>query len=63
MRIPPARVMQADPPVPETRTARSAPEERIAEAYEEMRALHEAGEIEWSQLSSLLAYEMAFLDD
>jgi hypothetical protein len=63
MRIPPARVVQADPPVPETRTARSAPEERIAEAYEEMRALHEAGEIEWSQLSSLLAYEMAFLDD
>ena len=37
--------------------------DRLSDAYEEMRALHEAGEIEWSQLSPQLAYEMAFLDD
>ncbi len=52
-----------DPPVQEAQSPRSALEERIGEAYEEVRALHEAGEIEWSQLSPQLAYEMAFLDD
>jgi hypothetical protein len=60
---PPARIIHDDPPVQEAPTPRSALEERIGEVYEEMRALHEAGEIEWPQLSSQHAFEMAFLDD
>ncbi len=63
MSIQPARAVQDDPPMGESPTARSSLKDRIAEAYEEMRTLHEAAEIEWSQLSSLLAYEMAFLVD
>ena len=46
-----------------TRPAASLPEARVASAMEDLRTLHEAGEIEWSDLSSLTAYHMAFLDD
>ena len=46
-----------------TRPAASLLEARVASAMEDLRTLHEAGEIEWSDLSSLTAYHMAFLDD
>jgi hypothetical protein len=63
MRTPPSRPVLKDAAVPE-HPARSAPhEERIRDAYEELRALHEAGELSWSQLSPQRAYEMAFLDE
>ena len=47
--------------------ARSHPAEcpieaRIAAAREELRSLHERGEIEWSDLDPIRAYEAAFLD-
>ncbi len=35
----------------------------VADAMERLRDLHENGEIEWSDVSALSAYEMAFLDD
>lgn len=38
-------------------------ETRIAAAMEHLRALHECGEIEWTDLSPQTACEMAFLDD
>ena len=46
-----------------TRPAASLLEARVASAMEDLRTLHEAGEIEWSDLSPLTAYHMAFLDD
>ncbi len=36
---------------------------RIAAAMEELRELHEAGEIDWQDLSLQAALEMAFMDD
>jgi hypothetical protein len=30
---------------------------------EHLRTLHETGEIEWSQVSPLIAFQMAFMDD
>jgi len=30
---------------------------------EDLRALHEAGEVEWADVSTLRAWEWAFLDD
>jgi hypothetical protein len=48
-----------DPP----EIARSAVEMRIAEAYDELRALHEDGELDWANLSPEAAYQFAFLDD
>ena len=51
MRTPPSRPIFKYAAVPE-HPARSAPhEERIRDAYEELRALHEAGELSCSQLS------------
>ncbi len=38
-------------------------EARIAAAAEELRRLHESGEIGWTDLSPLAAYQMAFLND
>jgi hypothetical protein len=38
-------------------------EARIPAAAEELRRLHESGEICWTDLSPLAAYQMAFLDD
>jgi hypothetical protein len=63
MRTPPPRRLFTDGPAPKHPLPMSAHEERIRDAYEELRALHEAGEVTWSQLSPLLAYEMAFLDE
>ena len=42
---------------------KSLVEARVCEAMEHLRALHECGEIEWTDVSALAAYEMAFLDD
>ena len=36
---------------------------RIADAAEALRRRHETGEIEWTDLSPLATYQMAFLDD
>jgi hypothetical protein len=36
---------------------------RIAEAAAHLRTLHEAGEIDWSDVHPLAAFEMAFIDD
>jgi len=36
---------------------------RIAAGAEELRRLHESGEIGWTDVSPLAAYQMAFLDD
>lgn len=38
-------------------------EARIATAAERLRELREAGEIDWTDVSPLAAYEMAFIDD
>jgi len=46
-----------------TATMITSVEARIAAAAEELRRLHEAGEIGWTDLSPLAAYQMAFLDD
>ncbi|MBN8903585.1 MAG: hypothetical protein J0H57_21370 [Rhodospirillales bacterium] len=63
MRTTPSRPGLNHAPPPES-PARLAPHEaRIRDAYEELRALHEAGELSWSQLSPQHAYEMAFLDE
>jgi hypothetical protein len=54
------------PPVPAPMAAATkitSVEARIAAAAEELRRLHESGEIGWTDLSSLAAYQMAFLDD
>ncbi len=50
-------------PTPDTAAPKSVIEARIAEAMEQLRDLHEHGEIEWTQVSPQAAYEMAFLDD
>jgi hypothetical protein len=63
--------VSARPQLPPTRTWSSpgekAPvddiETRIATAREQLRELHEDGEIEWTDVSPQAAYEMAFLDD
>ena len=36
---------------------------RVNAAYGELRTLHEAGEIDWSNLSPQAAYEFAYLDE
>jgi len=36
---------------------------RVEACRDELRALHEGGEVEWSDLNPIRAYEMAFLDD
>lgn len=51
----------APPPVPAAPVHPFAA--RVAAAAERLRELHEAGEIEWSGVSPLAAYEMAFTDD
>jgi hypothetical protein len=38
-------------------------EARIADAAEQLRRLHETGELDWSDVSPLAAYELAFVDD
>lgn len=43
--------------------AASLLEARVAYAMEDLRTLHEAGEIEWSALSPLMAYHRALLED
>jgi hypothetical protein len=61
----------ARPPLPPTQawdapaitTPKSAIESRVAETMERLRELHEDGEVEWTDVSSQAAYEMAFLDD
>ena len=63
MRTPPSRPVLKDDAAPEHPTRLAPYEERIRAAYEELRALHEAGELSWSQLSPQTAYEMAFLDE
>ena len=63
--------ISARPPLPPNGTwispVKDAPkgdiETRIAAAMEHLRALHEDGEIEWTDVSPQTAYEMAFLDD
>lgn len=55
------------PPLATPAVATSAPpnivDARISEAAEELRVLHESGEIDWTDLSARAAYEMAFMDD
>ncbi len=46
-----------------SRPAASLMEARVASSMEDLRTLHEAGEIEWSQVSPLTAFQMAFMDD
>ncbi len=46
-----------------TATMITSVEARIPAATEELRRLHESGEICWTDLSPLAAYQMAFLDD
>lgn len=61
----------ARPPVPPPRAwpdpVRVAPaneiEDRVANALERLRELHECGEIDWTDLSPQAALEIAFLDD
>jgi hypothetical protein len=61
----------ARPPLPPTQawdapaitTPKSAIKSRVAETMERLRELHEDGEVEWTDVSSQAAYEMAFLDD
>ena len=38
-------------------------EARIAAAMEDLRALHEEGEVDWQNVNPITALEMAFLDD
>ena len=38
-------------------------EAQVAVAADELRALHEEGEVEWSDLGPLSAYHWAFMDD
>ena len=63
MRTPPSQVILDDATTPEGASPMSPLDERIRDAYEELRALHETGEVEWSQLSPQFALEMAFLDE
>jgi hypothetical protein len=59
------------PPVPPTpcwpdpvdRRPTDPVETRVAAAMEQLRDLHECGDIDWNSLSALAAYEFAFLDD
>lgn len=59
------------PPYPLARSwrpARSHPPEcpiepRVKAAREELRSLHECGEVGWPDLNPIRVYEMAFLDD
>jgi hypothetical protein len=61
----------ARPPMPAAQawsaSVRAVPdndiEARVALAAEELRALHEIGEIDWDDLSPQAAYAFAFLDD
>ena len=46
----------ASAPAPDTDT-------KVEAAMEHLRSLHEAGEIDWQQLSPMLAFEMAFMDE
>lgn len=57
--VPMAQVWPAAAPV----VASNDIEAKIAATAEALRALHEAGEIEWTDLSPRAAYELAFLDD
>jgi hypothetical protein len=63
MHAPPTAVICDDAPVSDGAAPMSSFDERLAETYEELRALHEAGDIAWSDVSPIRAYEMAFLDD
>jgi hypothetical protein len=63
MRTPAAAIIHNDAPLSEPTSPKSLFDERLAEAYAELRALHEAGEIAWSDVSPTRAYAMAFLDD
>ena len=38
-------------------------EQRVQAAAETLRALHEAGEVEWTDLNARAVYEWAFMDD
>lgn len=38
-------------------------ERKVLAAMEDLRSLHETGDIEWSDLSPLAAYQLAFMDD
>jgi hypothetical protein len=55
------------PPQPWPDPLHTAPpdqiEARITAAMDELRDLYECGEIEWTDLSPRVAYELAFLDD
>ena len=55
------------PPLPWPDPLHTAPpdqiEARITAAMDELRDLHECGEIEWTDLSPRAAYELAFMDD
>lgn len=44
-------------------TTPEATEARIVASAEELRTLHESGEIAWTGLSLFAAYQMVFLDD
>ena len=57
--LPPRQAWDA----PAITTQKNAIESRVAEATERLRELHEDGEVEWTDVSSQAAYEMAFLDD
>ena len=66
-RLDPAGPDLDDPPPAATPTeataAKSAIEARIAAAMDQLRELHEFGEIDWIDVSPQAAYEMAFLGD
>ena len=57
-RMPPAAEPPAPPQDPSCRIERD-----VAAAREEMRQLHEAGEIDWETLSPMTAFTWAFMDD
>lgn len=63
MLAPATAIIRNNAPLPNGALPMSPFDQRIAEAYEELRALHEAGEIAWSDVSPIRAYEMAFVDD
>jgi hypothetical protein len=56
--VPPRQAWQEHSPVTPTNEI----EARIAAAMEDLRDLHEDGEIDWTNLSPQAAYEFAFLD-
>ncbi len=51
------------PSTPPVENPMSPIETRILDAYDELRALHEDGELGWSSLTPEAAYQFAFLDD